>query len=99
LKMLSYLKNWTAAYGHLVELNVDLMAARVYTLAWDITVIAKMPQKGITMKMKAGVNLGRQVDVQADRFLETIDKSCYPVTGQESATNVPCVSVNCPRLK
>ncbi len=50
--MLSYLKNRMMAYGHLAELDVDLMAMRACTLGWDITVIANMPQKGITMKMQ-----------------------------------------------
>ncbi len=57
------------------------MAAKVCTLGRDISVIAKTPQKGITMKLKVGVTLGQQLAVQADRFLETIDESCYPVTG------------------
>jgi hypothetical protein len=64
-----------------------------------------MPQKGITMKMKAGVNLGHQFAVQADRFLETIDESCSPVAGSqmiireevaaESATYGPCMAYLC----
>ncbi len=57
------------------------MTARACTPGWDITVIARMPQKRITMKMKAGVIIGQQLAVQADRFLETIDEPCYPVTG------------------
>ncbi len=69
-----------ADYGHLVELNIDMMATRACTLRWDITVTAKMPQNGITTKMKVRVNLGQQLAVQADRHLETIDKSCYSVT-------------------
>jgi hypothetical protein len=36
-------------------------------MGWDITVTARMPQKGITMKMKVGVILGQQLAVQADR--------------------------------
>jgi hypothetical protein len=56
---------------------------RVCTPGWDITVIAKMPKKGITMKIKAGVILGQQLATHADRFLETIDKSCYPVSGSQ----------------
>jgi hypothetical protein len=69
IKMLSHLENRMVAYGHLVELDVDPIAPRAYTLGWDITVIAKMPQtqKGITMKINAGVNLGQQLAVQADR--------------------------------
>jgi hypothetical protein len=79
MKMPSYLENWTATYGHLIEFNFDPMAMRVCILGWDITVIAKMPRKGITLKMKAGVILGQQLAGQENRFLETIDKSCYPV--------------------
>jgi hypothetical protein len=81
MKKLSYLKNRAVAYGCIEELLVDLVAARVCTLGRDISVIAKMPQKGITMKMKVGVTLGQQLSIQADRFLEIIDESCYPVTG------------------
>jgi hypothetical protein len=40
-----------------------------------------MPQKGITMKIKPEVNLGQQLAIQADGFLEIIDKSLNPVTG------------------
>jgi hypothetical protein len=58
MKMPSYLENWTVAYGRLVELDVDSMAATPCTPGWGITVIAKMPQKGIIMKMKLGVNFG-----------------------------------------
>jgi hypothetical protein len=56
---------------------------RACTLGWDISVIARMPQKRITMKMKVGVIPGQQLAIQADRFLEIIDKSCYPVTGSQ----------------
>jgi hypothetical protein len=45
------------------------MTARACTPGWDTFVIARMPQKGITMKMKAGVILGQQLAIQADRFL------------------------------
>jgi hypothetical protein len=44
----SYIKNQAAAYGCIEELEVDLMAVRVCTPGLDITVIVKMPQKGIT---------------------------------------------------
>jgi hypothetical protein len=111
MRMRSYLENWAVAYGHLVELNVYPMAPRAYIQGWDITVIAKMPQKGITMKMKAGVILGDRLAVQADEFLETIGEFCYPITGslviiiEEEAADVyylcaMCghVSVDCPRL-
>jgi hypothetical protein len=44
------------------------------------------------MKMKVRVALGQQLAIQADRFLETLEKSFYPVTdmqmiirGQEAA--------------
>jgi hypothetical protein len=47
----------------------------------NIILIARMPQKGINMKMKAGVILGQQLAIQADRLLEILDKFCYPVTG------------------
>ncbi len=69
------------AYGCLEELKIDQMTARACTPGWDISVIARMPKKGITMKMKVGVILGQQLAIQADRFLEILDKSCYPVTG------------------
>ncbi len=75
MKMPPYLKNWTATYGHLVELVADPIATRAWTQGWDIAVIAKMPQKGITMKLKAGVYLWQQLAIQADRLLETIGKS------------------------
>jgi hypothetical protein len=108
----SYIKNRAAAYGCPEELKIDPMNAMAWALGWDISVIARMPQKGITMKMKAGVIFGQQLAVQADRFLKTIDKSCYPVTGswmiiREQEVAGVCYlcamhghnSVNCPRLK
>ncbi len=79
--MPTYLQDRAAANGNIEELEIDPRTARACTPGWDIDVIAWMPQKGITMKMKAGVILGQQLAVQAERFLETIDKSCYPVTG------------------
>jgi hypothetical protein len=64
------------------------------------------------MKMKAGVILGQQLAIQADRFLETLDESCYPVTSsqmhirEQEAVGVCYLcathghtSFNCPRLK
>ncbi len=56
--MPTYIKNRAEAYGCLEELNVDLRTARACTPGWDITVIARMFQKGITMEMKAEVILG-----------------------------------------
>ncbi len=53
----------------LEELKVDPVANRVCTLGWDISVIAKTSQKGITLKMKGGVILGQQLAVQAEKFL------------------------------
>jgi hypothetical protein len=79
--MPSSIKNRAAAYGCLEELKIDPMTARACTPGWDIYVIARMPQRGFTMKMKAGVILGQQLTIQADSFLEICDKSCYPVTG------------------
>ncbi len=82
------------------------------TPGWDITVEARMAQTGITMKMKPEVILWQQLAVQADRFLEILDKFCYPVTGgqmimREQEAAWVCylcakhghISVNCPRLK
>jgi hypothetical protein len=79
--MPSYIENRAAAYGCLEELVVDPMTVMVCTPGWNISVPARMPQKGITMKMKAGAILEQQLAVQADRFLETIDESMNPVTG------------------
>ncbi len=110
--MPSYIENRTAAYGHLEELKIDPITMRACTPEWDISVIARMPQKGIVIKMKAGVILGQQLAIQADSFLETIDKSCYHVTGSQMITReqeaagvcglcAKCghTSVDCPRLK
>ncbi len=80
MKMLSYIQDRAVAYGPLEELDINPMTARACTPGWDISVISRMPQKGNNMMMKAGVILGQQLAVQADRFLETIDESCYPVT-------------------
>ena len=81
MKMPTYIEDRAAAYGCLEELKIDPRTARACTSGWDITVIARMPQKGIAMKMKPEFILGQQLVVQADRFLETVDASCYPVTG------------------
>jgi hypothetical protein len=112
MKMTTYLKDRAVVYGCIEELKIDLRTGRACILGWDINVIARMPQKGITMKMNPGFILGQQLAIQADRFLETIDKSCQPVTGsrmhireQEAArvcylcATCGCTSVDCPRLK
>jgi hypothetical protein len=51
-----------------------------------------MPHRGITMKMKPEVILGQQLAVQADRDLDTIDKSLNPVTG--IANHLDCGSAS-----
>ncbi len=79
--MPSYIHDRAMAYGCLNELKIDHMTVRACTPGWDITVTARMPQKGITMKMNVGVILGQQLAIQADRFLETIDESCNHGTG------------------
>ncbi len=76
MKMPTYIKDSAAAYGCLEELKIDTRTARACAPGWDIIVIVQMPQKGITMKMKVGVIHGQQLAIQADRFLETLDKSC-----------------------
>jgi hypothetical protein len=81
--MPSYIKNRAAAHSCIEELEIDPVTMMACTLGWDISVIARTPQKGITMKMKAGVTFGQQLVVQADRFLEILDESCYPVTGSQ----------------
>jgi hypothetical protein len=81
MKMPSYLESRAEAYGCLEELQIDTRDTRACNPGWNITVIASMPQKGITMKMKPEVNLGQQLAVRADGFLEIIDKSLKPVTG------------------
>jgi hypothetical protein len=71
-----------------------------------------MPHTGITVKIKPGVILGQRLAVQADRFLEIIDKSLNPVTSgqmimrEQEAAGVcylcaKCghISANCPGLK
>jgi hypothetical protein len=63
------------ANGHIEELQFDPRATRACTPGWDVTVIASMPQKGITMNIKPEVILGQQLALQADKFLEIIDNS------------------------
>jgi hypothetical protein len=112
MKMPTYIEDRAAAQSCLDELKIDQRTARACTPGWDVTVIARMPQKRITIKMKVGVIFGQQLAVQADRFLETLDESFYPVTGiqmhireQEAAgvcyfcATYGHTSVNCPRLK
>ncbi len=79
--MRSNLESRAEAYGCLKELQIDPRAARACTPGWDITVIASMPQKGVTMKIKLEVILRQQLAVQADKFLEIIDESLKTVTG------------------
>jgi hypothetical protein len=47
MKMLSFIKNRAVENGCLEELAVDPMTVRVCTPGWNITVTARMPQKGI----------------------------------------------------
>jgi hypothetical protein len=112
MKMPCYLESKAEVYGCLEELQIDPRDTRACTPGWNITVIASMPQKGITMKINAEVILGQQLAVQADGFLEIIDKSLKPVTGgqmivrEQEAAGV-CylwakrghISGNCPGLK
>ncbi len=81
MKMPSYIQDRAAAYGCLEELQTDPRTARACTPGWDIYVYARMPQSGITLKMKGGVILGQQVAIHADNFRETIDESLSTVTG------------------
>jgi hypothetical protein len=81
MKMLSYIQNRALVYGCPEELQIDPRTLRACSMGWDIYVYAWMPQKGITMRMRAGVILGQQLAVQADSFLETIDESMSTVTG------------------
>jgi hypothetical protein len=81
MKMPSYLESRAEAYGYLEGLEADPKTIRAFTPGWSITVEEVMPHTGITMKMKLEVILGQQLAVQADRFLEIIDKSLNPVTG------------------
>jgi hypothetical protein len=79
--MVSYLLDRAADFGRLEELIIDPMNARACFPGWNITVEARMPHTGITLKMKPGVVLGEQLASQADSILETIDESLSTVTG------------------
>ncbi len=79
--MPSCLENQAEAYRCLEELEIDSKKAKICTSGWSFTVIASMPGKGITMKIKPEVILGQQLATQADRFLEIIDESLNPVPG------------------
>ncbi len=81
MQMPSYLENQAEAYGCLEELEIYSTTARVFTPGWSFTVIASMPAKGITMKIKPEVIIGQQMAARADGFLEIIDKSLNPVPG------------------
>jgi hypothetical protein len=59
MKMPSYLENQAEAYGCLEELEIDSKKARACILGWSFTVIASMPAKGITMKIKPEVIPGQ----------------------------------------
>jgi hypothetical protein len=81
MKMPFYLESREKVYGCLEELEIDPRTARACTPHCDITIEARMPHTGITMTMKLEVILGQQLAIQADRSLQILDKSCYPVTG------------------
>jgi hypothetical protein len=83
MKMLSYLIDRAADYGHLKELIIDPTNARACTPGWNITVKARMPHTGIIIMMKSGVIHGQQLAVQVDSFLETIDESLSTVTDSQ----------------
>jgi hypothetical protein len=112
MKMPSYFMDRAVDYGCLEDLIIDPMNTRTCAPGWEIFVEASMPQKRITMKLKPEVILGQQLAVQADRFLEILDKSCYPVNGsqmimREKEREGVCylcakhghISGNCPILK
>jgi hypothetical protein len=65
-KMVSYLLDRAADFGCLEKLIIDPTNARACTPGWNITVEAKMPHTGITLKRKLGVILGQQLAFQAD---------------------------------
>jgi hypothetical protein len=44
--------------------------------------------EGNHYKDESGSILGQQLAVQADRFLEILDKSCYLVTGSQIITKI-----------
>jgi hypothetical protein len=111
-KMVSYLLNRAADFGYLEDLIIDPTNVRACTPGWNITVEARIPRTGITLKMKPGVIFGPQLAIQADSILETIDESLSTVTGsqmimrEQEAAGVcylcaKCghISVNCPILK
>jgi hypothetical protein len=81
MKMPSYLKSRAEAYGCLEERKVVPETAKACTPSWCITVEAVMPSTRITIKMKLEVVIGWQLAVQADMFLEIIDKSLDPMKG------------------
>ncbi len=81
MKMPSYLEHQAEVYRRLEELKIDPKKVRVCTPGWILTVIASIPQKEITMKIKPKFTLRQQLAVRADRFLEIIDESLNPVTG------------------
>ncbi len=108
--MPSYLENQAEVYGCLEELEIDSKKAKACKPGWSFTVIASMPAKGITMKIKPDAILGQQLDTQADGFLEIINEYLNPVGSrmimreQEAAGVCYCakrghISVDCPRLK
>jgi hypothetical protein len=94
------------------ELEIDPKTVRACTPGWNITVEAVMQHTEIAMKMKPEVIIGQQLAVQAEKFLEIIDKSLNSVTGkqmimrEQEAAGV-CylcakrgqISINCPGLK
>jgi hypothetical protein len=59
MKMPSYLESQAEAYERLEKLEIDSKKARACTPGWSFTVIASMPAKGITMKIKPEVILGQ----------------------------------------
>ena len=83
-KMVSYLLDRAAYFGCLEELIINPTNAKACSPGWNITVEARMPHTGITLKMKPGIILGQQLAVQADSILETTDESLSTVTGTGS---------------
>jgi hypothetical protein len=61
MKMPSYLESQAEVYRCLEELKIDSKKARACTPGWSFTVIASMPEKGITMKNKPKSILGQQL--------------------------------------
>jgi hypothetical protein len=53
MKMASYLEIQAEVYRCIEELKIDSKKARVCSLGWSFTVIASMPEKGITMKINS----------------------------------------------